>query len=57
VIRKHLFKENKNLKHAIQAKFCRLIASLSVVLPQLNLTKLKLEYTQTKNVCVIRVRL
>jgi len=26
------------------AKLCQLIASLSVVLPQLNLTKLKLEY-------------
>jgi len=26
------------------SKFCQLIASLSVVLPQLNLTKLKLEY-------------
>jgi len=25
-------------------KFCQLIASLSVVLPQLNLTKLKLQY-------------
>jgi len=26
------------------AKFCRLVASLSVVLPQLNLTKLKHKY-------------
>jgi len=27
-----------------RAKFCQLIASLSVVLPQINLTKLNLEY-------------
>jgi len=27
-----------------RAKFCQLIASLSVVLPQINMTKLKLQY-------------
>jgi len=30
-----------------RAKFCKVIASLSVVLPQLNLTKLKLEYLKS----------
>jgi len=37
------FKANFSLSPT-WAKFCQLIASLSVVLPQLNLAKLKLEY-------------
>jgi len=46
-----MFKRNKQLysKSKLEwsltwAKFYQLIASLSVVLPQLNLTKLKLKY-------------
>jgi len=49
-----------------RAKLCQLIASLSVVLSQLNLAKLKLEYLKSgfrckkeryKHFCIIRIQL
>jgi len=38
------YSKNKHDLNSTWAKFCQLIASLTVVQPQLSLTKLKLEY-------------